>query len=127
VSEYYPGVLTETLWLRGLLHTTLTPDDLSLFTLERTAKREVREEVGLVVEIRRRLCEVKHAYSHFSITLTAFECEPRAGEVCVADGRPFRWVTPDDLDAYAFPRANRKVNDALRLAFARSRRTSVDS
>ena len=78
-------------------------------TLEETVVREVQEEVALLVAPTGKLCEVQHAYSHFSITLTAFHCHVLSGTVCPADGRPFRWAEPRDLDRFPFPQANKRV------------------
>ncbi|MBT3377045.1 MAG: A/G-specific adenine glycosylase [Lentisphaerae bacterium] len=76
-----------------------------------TAVRETREETGLDVEIVTTLCTVKHAYSHFRITLTAFVCTVRGGTLCIP--RPFAWVGLDELDRYPFPKANTRVIAAL--------------
>lgn len=84
-------------------------------SIEQTCLREVREETGLEVDIRERLCLVKHAYSHFRITLHAFLCEitvPAAG----SDDHVQKWVDVAELDRIAFPRANRRVLEALREA-----------
>lgn len=82
---------------------------------EQAAVREVLEETGLSVRLLSTAGRVDHAYSHFRITLHAFHAEiqgeaasdtvrePAAGD----DGR--RWVLPEELDAYAFPTANRKL------------------
>lgn len=84
-------------------------------TLEETAVREIREETGLDVEVGERLCTVRHAYSHFRITLTAFHCRLQGGALRMDTARPCEWVRPEDLDRFAFPRANAKVIAALRL------------
>lgn len=79
--------------------------------------RELREELGLDVEIEFPLKPVKHAYSHFKITLHAFlifvhdDTQPHH----YAD-LPVRWISLDDLDSVAFPRANRKVIEQLYTA-----------
>lgn len=81
--------------------------------LAETCRREVREELGVEVEVGRALARVEHAYSHFRITLHAFRCRLTEGEPVSASGEPVRWVRPESLDDYAFPRANRRVIEAL--------------
>ncbi len=74
-------------------------------------RREVREEIGMDIEILSALEEVKHAYSHFRITLHLFHARWLAGEADVvqsATDSP-RWVLPADLGRYAFPAANQAV------------------
>ena len=81
--------------------------------LAETCRREVREELGVEVDVGVPLARVEHAYSHFRITLHAFRCRRTGGEPVSASGEPVRWVRPEDLDDYAFPRANRRVIEAL--------------
>ena len=82
-------------------------------SLEDACRREVREELGVVVAVGSELARVDHAYSHFRVTLHAFRCRLASGEPASASGEPVRWVRPEDLDDYAFPRANRRVIEAL--------------
>jgi A/G-specific adenine glycosylase len=82
---------------------------------EQAAVREVAEETGMAIHLLSAAGVVDHAYSHFRITLHAFHAELRRGapsgrvrEAAAGDdGR--RWVLPEELDAYAFPTANRKL------------------
>ena len=81
---------------------------------EAACRRELQEELGISVETDGLFYTLKHAYSHFKITLHAYPC-------CIVDGtptpeidQPMRWVTVDELDDYAFPRANRKLIEELK-------------
>lgn len=82
-------------------------------SVEAACRREVREELGVDIVVERPVALVQHAYSHFRITLHAFRCR------LAPDARPpeptdtLRWVRPDELDDFAFPRANRRVIEAL--------------
>jgi len=87
-------------------------------SLEETVVREVREEVGIEVRPMSLLTVVRHAYSHFRITLHAFQCRCLAGRARPIECDAVKWVAPADLDAYAFPKANLKVIAALRAADA---------
>ena len=83
-------------------------------TLAEACRRELAEELGVDVEVGREAARVAHAYSHFRITLHAFQCRLVSGEPRTATGEPWRWATPAELDALAVPRATRRVLDALR-------------
>jgi len=76
--------------------------------------REMGEELGVTVEVGRRLTVVEHAYTHFRITLHAFWCRLSEGEPQCLDCAAFRWVPPDDLDELPMSVADRKVAQALR-------------
>ncbi|HZQ05907.1 MAG TPA: A/G-specific adenine glycosylase [Anaerolineae bacterium] len=82
-------------------------------SLEDCVTREVREEVGIEIRVGRELIAVDHAYSHFSITLHAFECEFVAGRIQLKSAQAFRWVKPSELEQYAFPAANKKIIEAI--------------
>lgn len=75
-------------------------------------RREVQEETGMEVEPLTCIATIKHAYSHFRITLHAFEC----ATVSTSDlnvSAPHAWIARESFGDYAFPRANRKLLDIL--------------
>jgi A/G-specific adenine glycosylase len=75
--------------------------------------REMREELGVEVEVGEPLTVVPHAYTHFRITLHAFWCRLRSGEPRCLDCAAFRWVNPQDLDELPMSRVDRKVAHSL--------------
>jgi A/G-specific adenine glycosylase len=79
-------------------------------------RREIREEVGLRVDVGEFVASIRHAYSHFRITLHVFECRWRAGRPRALGCEAVRWVRPGQLGEFAFPRANRKIVDQLAAA-----------
>ena len=83
-------------------------------SLKDTCRRELREELGVKVEVGSLFHRLDHAYSHFKITLHAFRCR-LTGDAAptAAEGQPTRWVPPEALDDYAFPRANRRLIEEL--------------
>jgi len=83
-------------------------------TLEEAVVREVREEVGIEVEVVERFVAVDHAYSHFRITLHTFLCRHVGGRARAIGCDAVRWVGVDELEKYPFPAANRKVIAALK-------------
>jgi len=83
-------------------------------TLKEALIREIREEVGIEIQVDRRLIVVKHAYSHFKITLHAFECTYLSGRAKPIGCKALKWVKLEELNRYAFPAANHKVLMALR-------------
>jgi A/G-specific adenine glycosylase len=80
-------------------------------TLEECLTRELREELGIEVEVGALFVVVKHAFTHFKITLHAFTCRlrvdsPKPQALAVRD---WAWVAPDKLDDYSFGKADRQV------------------
>lgn len=82
-------------------------------SLAECCRREVLEETGLEVEVGRRFSVVRHSYSHFRITLHAFHCLHLRGRASAKSSQAVRWVRVEDLDAYAFPKANKKIIEDL--------------
>ena len=89
-------------------------------TLKETVVREIKEEVGVDVIVGKRLCIVKHAYSHFRITLHAYRCDYTAGTAKPIHCAAVKWIAPKDIHKYAFPAATVKVFDAAAGLFNRS-------
>lgn len=81
-------------------------------------QRELREELAIEVAVGDLFIKVKHAFTHFKITLHAFECRylgasdgtetPQALEVAA-----WAWVTEDELTQYPFGKADRQVIAAI--------------
>ncbi|RJO67262.1 MAG: A/G-specific adenine glycosylase [Myxococcales bacterium] len=87
-------------------------------TLEETVIREFREETGLAVRPRGVYCTIRHAYSHFSITMTVFDCETLSGRARPKSAEALKWVRLDELDVHPFPAATVKAIRAIRKALA---------
>ncbi|HYE96743.1 MAG TPA: A/G-specific adenine glycosylase [Rubricoccaceae bacterium] len=76
-------------------------------------RREVREELGVEIEVGAALARIEHAYTHFTITLHAFAAHLLSGEPVHHAGQPVQWVSAEGLADLAFPRANRRLIDLL--------------
>jgi A/G-specific adenine glycosylase len=83
-------------------------------SLEEAMVREVREELGIRIRVVSPLTTVKHTYSHFRITLHAFECRYVSGTPRAIGCAAWRWVRPAELERYAFPKANQRVLAVIR-------------
>ncbi|MDP6490873.1 MAG: A/G-specific adenine glycosylase [Kiritimatiellia bacterium] len=78
-------------------------------TLEQTAIREIAEEIGIEIRVVRKLGAIKHAFSHFKMTLHVFECRPQRGRARAVTVDAVKWVGIDELNAYPFPAADQKI------------------
>lgn len=83
-------------------------------SLEACLRREVQEELEIQIKVGDPLTEVKHAYTHFKITLYAFTCEYIGGDPQAIGCDAWAWATLDELDDYAFPVTDQKIIAALR-------------
>ncbi|MCX7840835.1 MAG: 8-oxo-dGTP diphosphatase MutT, partial [Anaerolineae bacterium] len=78
-------------------------------TRENCLTREVREELGIEIAVGKKIATIQHAYSHFKITMHAFECRWVCGRPRALGCAAWKWVAPRELSQYAFPAANRKI------------------
>ena|SRR5690625_384556 len=69
-------------------------------------KREVKEELDLIIEVLDPLEMVEYHYSEFSISLYPFLCKIQSGEVSVAEHAQVKWVGLDELDDYDWAEAD---------------------
>lgn len=74
----------------------------------RALKRELREELGIHVTIGDHIATIRHAYSHFKITLSAYRCTHKTGKPQPKAHAELKWVQPARFDEFAFPKANHK-------------------
>mgnify|MGYP002629244078 CR=1 FL=1 len=84
----------------------------ALEELTETCRREVLEETGMNVKVGQHIASIKHAYSHFRITLHAFECTHESS-TAPASPLEWEWAVHEQLQAYAFPKANRDLINIL--------------
>jgi A/G-specific adenine glycosylase len=82
-------------------------------SLEECLRREIKEELGVEIEVDQPVTQVKHAYTHFRITLHAFECRLVSGRPRAIQVADWRWVRFDELGDFAFAVTDRKIIQAL--------------
>lgn len=82
-------------------------------SLPQTLQREIREELAIEIEVGRHLVTVKHAYTHFRITLHAYQARYVSGRVQHLGVADHTWVTLPQLTKYPFARTDRKIITAL--------------
>ncbi len=71
--------------------------------------RELREELGVEVDVGRELTPVTHDYGSLVIALRSFLCRLRAGEPHPHEHAAVRWCTPDEVAALDLAEADRPV------------------
>ena len=82
-------------------------------SLQDTCIRGIKESVGIDIEINDRYRTVKHAFTHFSITLHTFQCHKVKGKIRPLTCDKAIWAPLSDLNTYAFSRTSRKLIDYL--------------
>ena len=76
---------------------------------EECLKREIKEELGVSLQIDEKLMTVKHSYTRFRVTLHVFLCIINSGKLAPTQCEDWKWVKKGELDSYPFPAANVKI------------------
>jgi len=83
-------------------------------SLPEALRREIQEEIGIEVNVGEQLATIKHAYTHFRITLHAFHVYHHNGRPQNLGVMNHAWVSLADLHKYAFAVTDRKIIAALK-------------
>jgi A/G-specific adenine glycosylase len=78
-------------------------------SLESCLRREIGEEIGVEVEVGVSLGAFNHAYTHFRVTVHAFECKLIMGEPQAFEHSEVRWVSPERLREYPMGKIDRAI------------------
>ncbi|MCJ7618275.1 MAG: (deoxy)nucleoside triphosphate pyrophosphohydrolase [Desulfobacterales bacterium] len=76
-------------------------------TQKKALIREMREELNSKVQGAHFLVSVRHSYTHFQVTLHAFECELE--QIPRLDKSVQRWVTLKGIHRYPLPSGSVKI------------------
>lgn len=79
-------------------------------------EREIREELGVEIEVGAPIGVYRHAYTHFRVTLHAFDCRlAEAGEPRLLQVNDIRWVKPAELNQFPMGKIDRQISNNLNL------------
>jgi len=82
-------------------------------TIPACIEREIQEELGITVEVGNHLITINHAYTHFRVTLHVHHCRYLEGEPQPIECEEVRWVKPEKLSEFPFPKANTRIIEAI--------------
>jgi 8-oxo-dGTP diphosphatase len=68
--------------------------------------REVKERLGVAVEVGQMISYVRHPYEHYTVDLHLYECRLLTPELRTLAVQAFRWIRSDEFDDYAFAPAD---------------------
>ncbi len=82
-------------------------------TYEEALQRELKEELGVEVQVHEAITSVDHTYSHLRVTLHLYACEIVEGKPRALYHDEVQWIGRHKLRELAFPAANLKLIDHL--------------
>ena len=83
-------------------------------SFEQCLRRELREELGIEVEVGELLESITHNYPDRTVLLKFYRCRLHGGEPLAIGCDGLAWIRPDELAAYPFPPADARLVETLR-------------
>lgn len=81
--------------------------------LESCLDREIREELAMEIIVGREMGIYQHAYTHFRVTLHAFQCRMNGEEPRKLHHSELAWAEPDELVEYPMGKLDRQIANDL--------------
>jgi len=82
-------------------------------TIQECVVRELKEELGINVEVDGFLTTVRHAYSHFTMDMHTYFGRIKSGRPRPLHCQDYRWVRVSDLRQYPYSKADLRIIDEL--------------
>lgn len=73
---------------------------------------EMKNTLGIGIRVDCAVATLRHAFTHFEMTLQGYSCSYLEGAARHRDGNECRWVRFEDLGRFAFPRAYQRLIEA---------------
>jgi 8-oxo-dGTP diphosphatase len=67
-------------------------------TQEVALRREIQEELGMIIRVGRALLTVEHTYPDFKITMHGLQCTVESPELTLHEHIAYAWLTAPQLD-----------------------------
>lgn len=78
-------------------------------SVETALRRELHEEIGIIVQMAEPWLQVRHAYVDKSVLLEVWRVTAWRGDPHGREGQPLAWVLPEKLGNFSFPAADAPI------------------
>jgi A/G-specific adenine glycosylase len=82
-------------------------------SLSDALQRELQEEMGIFIAVGEEIIVIKHAYTHFRITLHAFYSQIISGTPQCIQCADFRWATMEEIRDLPMAVTDRKIAETI--------------
>ncbi|MEK6221285.1 MAG: A/G-specific adenine glycosylase [Chloroflexota bacterium] len=81
--------------------------------LETCLRREIKEELGVDIQLEQKIGIYNHAYTHFKVTLHAFSCRINKGKPQALEADELHWVELNQLQDFPMGKIDRMISQDL--------------
>lgn len=92
--------------------------------IKKCLKQSVKEELGIAIRPGKYIASANHTYTHFRLTLHAYECRLLMGDPRPLGCQNWRWVSPASLRKLPLSKVDRKILAETGLCFKKQTRSS---
>jgi A/G-specific adenine glycosylase len=78
--------------------------------------REIKEELGVDIQIVGDFDKYKHAYTHFKVTVFVFRAKIVKGKPKALEADEICWTAVDDLEKYPMGKVDRLISLSTRVS-----------
>jgi len=71
-------------------------------------KREIKEELDIEIDIKKKIGVINHQYSHFKINLIGYLCIYKSGQPKPLASDDIKWIYKKNINSFAFPKSTLK-------------------
>ncbi len=71
--------------------------------------REVKEEIGINIEVKYEFIRVYHEYPEKNVELIVFQAKLEDGDPQLIEIADFRWISPGEIGNFELPDADKKI------------------
>ena len=86
--------------------------------LKAALAREIREELGVGIEVGAKRMVIEHRYPYRAIRLHCFDCRILEGEPRRIECADWRWISPEEIDRFRFPPASKPLLESIKSGAA---------
>ena len=79
----------------------------------RLLKETLYKNMNIRITVGKKIADVHHAYTHFSVTASTFLCRVEKGGVMLEAKQKLKWISAKRLSGYPFPKVHKPVVDFL--------------
>ena len=72
-------------------------------------QREIMEELAIEIQVGKEIGAYKHAYTHFSVLVHAFDCQRKSGRLKACEAQQITWVKPAEFSDYPMGKVDRLI------------------
>lgn len=81
--------------------------------------RECQEELGVTVLPKDIFMEVTHVYPDLTVHLVLYNAVITTGEIQLFEHNDAKWITPDEIDQFAFCPADQEILDRIKELYGK--------